>query len=445
MSQIYPLVPLNYVLKYRKEFIDIDDIETYKRCRVQLHAQGIILRDIVKGAEIKTKKQQVCRKGEFLVAEIDAKIGGFGIVPENLDGAIVSSHYFLFEINEFLINKHFLNFYIRTPAFRDQIAAQGSTNYAAIRPNDVLGYTIPLPPLLEQRRIVARVEELVGKVEEVRSLRQQLLDTRLPYLREALFYQVFQGKILPHHQDVEPASKLLGKINALKERLIVEKKIPNKNKIPPILPSEKPYEIPSSWEWVRLDDICLLITDGTHQTPRYVEKGMMFLSAQNIKPYRFIPQNHKCVSYEDYLSYIANKKAEKGDILLTRVGAGIGEAAMVNQDLDFAFYVSIGLLKPVQDYVYSPYIVHWLNSPDGVASSRKNTLGKGHSQGNLNLNLIRKFVLPLPPLPEQRRIVAYLDELQTKVDTMKRLREEAMKELNALLPSILDKAFKGEL
>jgi type I restriction enzyme S subunit len=123
----------------------------------------------------------------------------------------------------------------------------------------------------------------------------------------------------------------------------------------------------------------------------------------------------------------------------------LGEAAMVNQDLDFAFYVSIGLLKPVQDYVYSPYIVHWLNSPDGVASSRKNTLGKGHSQGNLNLNLIRKFVLPLPPLSEQHRIVAYLDKLQAKVDTMKRLREEAMKELDALLPSILDKAFKGEL
>ncbi|WP_199294518.1 restriction endonuclease subunit S [Anabaena sp. FACHB-1237] len=144
------------------------------------------MRDIVKGAEIKTKKQQVCRKGEFLVAEIDAKIGGIGIVPENLDGAIVSSHYFLFEINESLINKQFLNFFIRTPIFCDQIAAQGSTNYAAIRPSDVLGYSIPLPPLEEQRRIVGRVEELVGKIGEVRSLRQKALEETMLIYKSAV-------------------------------------------------------------------------------------------------------------------------------------------------------------------------------------------------------------------------------------------------------------------
>lgn len=96
----YPLVPLGEVLSHRKEFIEIDDLGTYKRCRVQLHAQGIVLRDVVVGAEVKTKRQQVCRTGEFLVAEIDAKLGGFGIVPPELNEAIVSSHYFLFEVDE---------------------------------------------------------------------------------------------------------------------------------------------------------------------------------------------------------------------------------------------------------------------------------------------------------------------------------------------------------
>src|SRR3990170_4383502 len=99
MSKTWPIVYLEKLLIHRKEFIEIGDLENYKRCRVQLHAQGIILRDIVPGAEIKTKKQQVCKADDFLVAEIDAKVGGFGIVPEELDGAIVSSHYFLFEID----------------------------------------------------------------------------------------------------------------------------------------------------------------------------------------------------------------------------------------------------------------------------------------------------------------------------------------------------------
>jgi type I restriction enzyme S subunit len=110
-----------------------------------LHAKGIVLRDVISGLDIKTKKQQVCRAGEFLVAEIDAKVGGFGVIPPDLDGAIVSSHFFLFEINEDVLCKRFLDYFVRTPAFRDQVSAQGSTNYAAIRPTHVLEYKIPLP------------------------------------------------------------------------------------------------------------------------------------------------------------------------------------------------------------------------------------------------------------------------------------------------------------
>ncbi|MGH7829946.1 MAG: restriction endonuclease subunit S, partial [Candidatus Binatia bacterium] len=167
-----PLVPLGEILKHRKEFIRISDLENYKRCRVQLHAKGIVLRDIVSGAEIKTKDQQVCKAGEFLVAEIDAKVGGFGVVPDELDGSIVSSHYFLFQINEERLDPQFLDYFVRTPFFRDQVGARGSTNYAAIRPQHVLQYEIPLPPLPEQRRIVARIDELSAKVEEARELRK---------------------------------------------------------------------------------------------------------------------------------------------------------------------------------------------------------------------------------------------------------------------------------
>lgn len=160
-------VPLGQVLQHRKDFIQIDDKERYKRCRVQLHAQGIVLRDCVPGSDIKTKRQQVCRSGEFLVAEIDAKVGGFGLVPEELNGAIVSSHYFLFEIDESQISHGFLDRYCRTRNFRGQVEAQGTTNYAAIRPADVLGYTVPLPPLADQQAIVARLDTLEGKALQV--------------------------------------------------------------------------------------------------------------------------------------------------------------------------------------------------------------------------------------------------------------------------------------
>src|SRR5437660_8170438 len=186
MNKPWPKVRLGEVLRHRKEFITIDDLTSYKRPRVQLHVQGIVQRDQVPGALIKTKTQQVCRTGEFLVAEIDGKVGGFGIVPESLNGSIVSSHYFLFVVDEAKLNLRFLDYFIRTPAFREQVAAQGSTNYAAIRPTHVLGYEIPLPPLSEQRRVVARIEELTAHIHEARTLRHQAAEEAEALLRSIL-------------------------------------------------------------------------------------------------------------------------------------------------------------------------------------------------------------------------------------------------------------------
>src|SRR5690606_8564858 len=108
--------------------------------------------------------------------------------------------------------------------------------------------------------------------------------------------------------------------------------------------------LPSGWQFALLDQIVQYVTDGTHQTPNYVKSGRMFLSAQNVKPFRFMPENHKYVSEEAYQTYILNKKPEKGDILLGRVGAGIGETAVIDQEIEFAIYVSLGLIKTFKEF-----------------------------------------------------------------------------------------------
>ena len=209
-------VPLGDIITHRKEFIEINDLQEYKRCRVQLHAKGVILRDIITGALIKTKKQQVCRAGEFLVAEIDAKVGGYGIVPEELEGAIVSHHYFLFTIDETHLERRFLDYFIRTPAFRDQVTARGSTNYAAIRPKHVLNYVISLPPLVEQQRIVAEVERRLSVVEEVETALTANLK-RDGRLRQSILKQAFEGRLVAQDSADEPASVLLERIRAERE------------------------------------------------------------------------------------------------------------------------------------------------------------------------------------------------------------------------------------
>lgn len=151
----FPLVRLGEVLKQRKGSITTDNATLYKRCKVQLYGNGVILRDEVPGSVIKTKKQQLCKPNDFLVAEIDAKFGGYGIVPAELDGAIVSSHYFLFEVDRAKLRPDFLQLVVKLPQFSKQVKATGSTNYAAIRPFHVLSYQIPLPSLEEQDSLVS--------------------------------------------------------------------------------------------------------------------------------------------------------------------------------------------------------------------------------------------------------------------------------------------------
>ncbi len=169
----FPIANLSEVINQRKGFVTIDNNKLYKRCRVQIQGKGVVLRDEVIGKEIKTKKQQLCKTDDFLVAEIDAKVGGFGIVPQELENAIVSGHYFLFEINKNLLLREFLSIVVKQEGFLKQVKSTGSTNYAAIRPYHVLDYKIPLPTIVEQNKLVSNYSE---KIKEAEILFQQASD-----------------------------------------------------------------------------------------------------------------------------------------------------------------------------------------------------------------------------------------------------------------------------
>ena len=391
----YPMVPLGEAVEHRKEFITIDDLESYKRCRVQLHAQGILLRDVIKGAEIRTKKQQVCRAGEFLVAEIDAKIGGFGMVPNELDGSVVSSHYFLFQVNEERLDKRFLDFFIRTPTFRDQVSAQGSTNYAAIRPREVLSYQIPLPPIAEQRRIVARVEELAGKVEEARGLRSQ-------------------------SQKAAEALTVTGVVKALEET-------PISGNLGQVL-LEKPR---NGWS-ARCDN---------------ADTGIPVLSLGAVTGFSYRSNEFKRTS--EPTSSEAHYWLQPGDLLITRSNTPelVGHAAIYDGFPSPCIYPDLIMRLPIDQKKVDPRFVHcWLKSTpvrDYISRSAK---GTSPTMKKISQGIVMNIPFPVGlSLTEQQRIVTYLDDLQAKVDALKRLQSETEAELNALLPSILDKAFKGEL
>jgi Restriction endonuclease S subunits len=172
----WPLRPLSSAVRQQRATIEVADLLQYRRPRVRQWGAGAVLRDEVWGGSIKTKRQQVCRTDQLLVAEIDAKVGGFAIVPEELDGAIVSSHYFLFDIDQTKLVPAFLGWFLRTAQFQDQVRAQGSTNYAAIRPADVLRCQIPLPDRDEQLRVVGNLGRIHGDIVQTQALLNDSLE-----------------------------------------------------------------------------------------------------------------------------------------------------------------------------------------------------------------------------------------------------------------------------
>jgi type I restriction enzyme S subunit len=387
------------VVKHRKEFIEIDELMTYKRCRVQLHAQGIVLRDLAPGSEIKTKRQQVCRSGEFLVAEIDAKVGGFGIVPPDLDGAIVSSHYFLFTIDECALDRRFLDYYCRTPGFRDQVAAQGSTNYAAIRPAHVLAYTIPLPPLAEQRRIVARIEALAGKIAEARGLRRGA---------------------------VEEANRLyLAGLAAAMD------------------------STDSAWRHGTVDDVIITMDAGWSpqcEDAPAAPDAWGVLKTTAVQWSAFQPEQNKAL--RTTMAPRPELAAKAGDVLVTRAGPRkrVGVVAAVrNNHPRLMISDKLIRLRPDSSKVESRFLELSLCSPLAQEYLVQRKTGLADAQVNISQRILSATPIAYPQLPEQRRIVAYLDGLQTKVDALKALQAETAAELDALLPAVLDEAFKGEL
>ena len=319
------------------------------------------------------------------------------------------------------IDNKYLYYYLQSWLFKELFSGNMTGIIGGVSIKKLKEIFIPVAPLNEQKRIVEKIEELLPYIDRYEQAWSKLEDftKRFPVdLQKSILQMAIQGKLVPQLPEEGTGEELFQQIQAKKQALIKAGKIKKGKLLPDISAEEIPFDIPETWTWVRLSQICD-ISDGTHQTPKYVEKGMPFISAQNVKPYKFMPAVHRDVSREDYEMYNKNVSPEKGDILMTRVGAGIGEAAIIDVDMEFSIYVSLTLIKCYWRDYDMRYLLYVLNSPHGRKLAERKTLGKGASQGNLNLIFIREFLVPLPPLDEQKRIVAKLEEILPLCERLK--------------------------
>lgn len=442
-------VKLSDVAIYRKEFITIDNSYQYKRCRVQLHRRGIVLRDRLLGQEIKTKKQRLCKTDDFLVAEMDAKFGGYGIVPSELDGAIVSSHYYLFELDKTKILPQYFSVLIDTEIIQSQIKAKGSTNYSRVSPSEVADFEIPCPSLIEQQRIISIYIDS-KKIIQVLSKESTNQSSYLKKLRQAILQEAIEGKLTADWRKENPVRKgdpdydaeaLLEKIQAEKEKLIKEGKIKKQKPLAPIKPEEVPFELPDGWVWTRLGESGWI---DRGKSPVYSEKSnSIVLNQKCIRWFQIETIWGKSVS-EKWLNSIDKFIFTKiGDILVNSTGEGtIGRAAIVDTKSANLLYDS-HVLK-YSTLINSRHILTCLNSTFCQSQIKECKGAKTTKQTELGVDNLSNLLIPLPPLAEQQAIVDRVEKLLSMVDELEKQVSERKEQSEQLMQAVLREAFEGK-
>lgn len=327
----------------------------------------------------------------------------------------------------------YVNLIFQTEYYREHIRASVSgTNINNIKAIYVEAMLIPLPPLAEQQRIVAKIEELLPYVERYEQTENKLekLNTTFPdQLKRSILQEAIQGKLVPQDPADEPASALLERIRTEKEQLIKEGKIKREKnpshiyrgndghfyeqigKAEPIcIDDQLPFDIPESWEWARLENVSVQIGDIDHKMPPTVEaNGIPYISPLNFTSNNGIDfENAKQISLEDYVCLSKKCSPEKNDIIFPRYGT-IGVVRMVNTSRKFLTSYSCCTIKNSKRFMSPKYVYYVLQSK--FIKDEINRYINKTTQPNVGLKSIKRFLFPLPPLAEQQRIVAKLEQL----------------------------------
>ena len=271
--------------------------------------------------------------------------------------------------------------------------------------------SIPLPPLAEQKRIVAKLDQLMPLVDEYAEAYDKLkkLDDGFnDKLKQSLLQYAMEGKLVKQDPNDEPASVLLEKIAEEKARLIREKKIKRTKKLPEVTDDEKPFEIPDSWEWVRLSEIGSWGAGATpsRSHPEYYGGNIPWLKTGDLND-GIVNETTETIT-EDGVENSSVKINKAGNVLIAMYGATIGKLGIAGKSMT-TNQACCGC--DIFEGVYNWYLFYYLLAMRATLVS----MGAGGAQPNISKTKIEHFPFPLPPLAEQKRIVAKLDQLTAAI------------------------------
>jgi type I restriction enzyme S subunit len=401
MKNGWPRIPLGNLLTEKAREVAVEAATEYSLLGAHWYAKGLYVKETKPGSQIKASKVYRIHAGDFVYNRLFAWKGAFAVASEDIDGTHVSNEFPCFEVHHDQLHPHYLWLYFsREAAWNEALGLSFGatpTSRNRLKQANLLAMTIPLPPLPEQRRIVGRIEELAAQITEARTLRQE----------------------------------------AVTETGVVVSRA-----IAALLDTPR-------WERKPLGDVLA-------ESPRHglspkseVESGgrpMLRINAVSSSPTRFVDLSAKKdveVSDKEAAPFLLRDD----DVFVVRYNGDINRVAKpaifkANGSCPIVFPDKLMRLRPDRTRMSPDFLVYALGARsvrEQVEELGKTTAGNiGISAGN-----VKSFVVPTPPMHEQQRIVVELDGLQAQVDALKRLQAETAAELDALLPSILDKAFKG--
>lgn len=333
--------------------------------------------------------------------------------------------------------------------------------------NEAYELAIAIPPLPEQHRIVARIDQLMARCDELEKLRKereekrvvvhaaaikQLLDApdgtawdfiqqhfgelytvkeNVAELRKAILQLAVMGRLAPQNPNDPPASELLKEIEAEKQRLVKAGKIKKPKPLPPIKPEEVPYELPQGWEWVRLGTVAEVNGGFAFKSSKYTNDGVRVIRISDFDEKGF--KNDKVVRYS-YTDDLSCFSLESSNILMAMTGGTVGKSLLV-KSLPELMVVNqrVATIKMVKGVV--PEFINGLirtNLIQSVIQAAKNS-----TNDNISMGDITGFFVPLPPFPEQHRIVARIDQLMALCDNLDQQIDAATGKQTELLGAVM--------
>lgn len=434
-------IKIKQFLKQYKNKHVIQDDRTYRQVTISQTGE-VSFRGEKHGTKIGRKRQFLIdldnHPNTLIFIRQGVMGGGIGVCPPEVHGCVVTENMPMFDIVN--INPIYLLNFIKSPIFKKEVnkLVPVGTAQKALHENKLLDIEVPYPSEKDQGKVVKKIQSMENEIKQLGE-NFQIDETLLTKLKQSILQEAVQGKLVPQNPKEGSASELLQKIKKEKEKLIKEGKSKKGKELPKIEEGRVPYMLPKGWVWCRLGDVCENINDGVHYAPKYIGEGVPSISAKDIYNDKVNLESCNFISEEEYNSQKNKFTLKKSSLLVTKSGS-IGRTAIFKGDFDLYLVESVGVINVNNSFMDPKYIKYLL---DGIFTeiTYKGTHVRGLGVKHLTLTLLGNIPLPLPPFPEQKRIVVKVDKLMQSCDELGLRIKDNEKNSELLMGAVLNESF----